>query len=127
MKFIVTITLIIIFGSLLTFTNMPWWSIAIVSSAVAFQTRMTATASFFAGFLAVLLLWGTHAYFINSGNDGVLLAKISELLKMGTITIWAIMLLIGGLLGGFSATTGVFLRAVALGDTGNSNSRRRRR
>ena len=127
MKFIVTIALIIIFGSLLTFTNMPWWSIAIVSSAVAFQTRTTATASFFAGFLAVLLLWGAHAYFINSANDGALLAKISELLKMGTTTIWAIMLLIGGLLGGFSATTGVFLRAVALGDAASSNSRRRRR
>jgi hypothetical protein len=46
---------------------------------------------------------------------------------MGTTTIWAIMLLIGGLLGGFSATTGVFLRAVALGDAASSNSRRRRR
>lgn len=127
MKFILTIALILVFGIALSFTNMPWWTIAIVSSAVAFQTRTTATAGFFAGFLAVLLLWGAHAYFINSANDGALLAKISELLKMGTTTIWAIMLLIGGLLGGFSATTGVFLRAVALGDAASSNSRRRRR
>jgi hypothetical protein len=127
MKFILTLSLIILIGVGLTFLPMPWWTIALVSSAVAFQTRLGATASFFAGFLAVVLLWATQAYFINSANDGILLAKISELLKMGTGTIWTIMLLIGGLIGGFGATTGVFLRALVMGDVAAANGRRRRR
>lgn len=127
MKFILTILLIAFLGAGLTFLPLSWWAIALVSGAVAFQMRLTALSSFLAGFLAVVLLWAAQAYFINVANNGILLAKISELLKMGNTTIWAIMLLIGGLVGGFSAMTGLFLRVVLLDDVAAGNSRRRRR
>lgn len=127
MKFILSIILIIAFSfGLMYFLPLPWWSPAIVAALVGVQLRLSAFSSFLAGFLAGGLLWFGHASLINSANDGLLLGKISAVLKMSTTILWGAVFVLGALLSGFGAMTGSLFRTAFIGDFA-TNSRRRRR
>jgi hypothetical protein len=108
------------------FLPLPWWSPVIVAIIVGVQLRLSAFSSFAAGFLAGGLLWFGHAYFINSGNGGLLLGKISALLQMSTTVLWLAVFVLGALLSGFGAMTGSLFRTAFIGDSGSTTRRRRR-
>ncbi len=112
MKFIVAIIL----TALLAFISglfLPWWGIAITSLLVAVIIHQKAGKAFLSGLLGVLLLWAGLAWWIDVKNNSVLSEKIATVLPLGGNAIALILVtgLIGGLVAGFAAMSGSFLRA----------------
>lgn len=112
MKFIIAIVL----TALLAFVSglfLPWWGIAITSLLVAVIIHQKAGKAFLAGLLGVLLLWAALAWWIDSKNNGVLSKKIANVLPLGGNSLVLIFVtgLIGGLVAGFAAMSGSYLRA----------------
>jgi len=112
MKFIVAIIL----TALLAFISglfLPWWGVAITSLLVAVIIHQKAGKAFLSGLLGVLLLWTGLAWWIDTKNNSVLSTKIASVLPLGGNAIALILVtgLIGGLVAGFAAMSGSFLRA----------------
>jgi hypothetical protein len=114
MKFLVATLL----SALLAFISglfLPWWGIAVTSLLVALLVHQKAGKAFLAGFLGVFLLWAGLAYWIDMKNNGVLSKKIASVLPLGGNAILLILVtgFIGGLVAGFAAMSGSFLRSSA--------------
>ena len=114
MKFITAIIL----TALLAFISglfLPWWGIAVTSLLVALLVHQKAGKAFLAGFLGVFLLWAALAWWIDMKNNGVLSIKIASVLPLEGNSIFLILLtgLVGGLVAGFAAMSGSFLRSSA--------------
>ncbi len=112
MKFFVAILL----TALLAFISglfLPWWGMAITSLLVAVIIHQKAGKAFFSGFLGVLILWAGLAWWIDMKNNGVLSKKIAAVLPLGGNAMLLILVtgIIGGLVAGFAAMTGSYLRA----------------
>jgi len=113
MKFLIA-TILTALLSFITGIYIPiWWSFAIVALLVALLVHQKAGKAFFAGFLGLFLLWGILAFWIDMKNDGILSSKIAALLPLGgsalTLTLFTAM--IGGLVAGFAALSGSYLRS----------------
>ncbi|MCP9750886.1 hypothetical protein [Ferruginibacter sp. HRS2-29] len=111
MKFLLSILLI----ALLSFAAalyMPWWTIAVAAFIVALVFNMSGGKSFLAGFLAIFLLWSVMSFLISSNNGHLLAHKVSLLILSVDNPYYLILAtgLIGGLVAGFAALTGSFLR-----------------
>lgn len=111
MKFLVAIVL----TALLAFISglfLPWWGIAITSLLVAVLIHQKAGKAFLSGLLGVMLLWAGLAWWIDMKNNGVLSKKIASVLPLGGNAMLLILVtgLLGGLVGGFAAMTGSYLR-----------------
>ena len=111
MKFLVAIIL----TALLAFIGglfLPWWNIAIVALLIAVLLNQNAGKSFLAGFLGLFLLWGVLAWWINMKNEGILASKIASVLPLGGSAFVLIIVtgIIGGLVAGFAAMSGSYLR-----------------
>ena len=91
-----------------------WWAGAVVAFLyTAFKKEMTAKEAFAVGTSAGLIAWATYAGILNAANSGLLASKISIALSKGALSnanLIEITGLIGGLLCGFGAMTGVYLR-----------------
>ncbi len=114
MKFLVAIIL----TALLAFISglfLPWWGIAVTSLLVAIIIHQKAGKAFVSGLLGVVLLWTGLALWMDIKNNGVLSAKIASVLPLGGNSILLILVtgLVGGLVAGFAAMSGSFLRASA--------------
>lgn len=106
----------IILTALLSFISglfLPWWSIALASLFVALLVHQGSGKAFLSGFLGVLLLWGGLAWWIDMKNDGVLSKKIASVLPLGGNTILLILVtgIVGGIVAGFAAMSGSYLRS----------------
>ena len=111
MKFLISLILI----ALLSFAAclyLPWWSIAVAAFIVAVVIPQHPGKAFLAGFLALFFLWGTLSYWISTRNENILAHKLSVLiLKMDNpFVLMLATALIGGLVAGFAALSGSFLR-----------------
>jgi len=111
MKFITSLIL----TALLSFAAclyLPWWSIAPIAFAIAVVIHQKPVKAFFSGFLALFLLWGGLSFWISRANEHILAHKISLLvLKMDNpYLLMGATALIGGLVAGFAALSGSFLR-----------------
>mgnify|MGYP003457238537 CR=1 FL=1 len=112
MKFIVATVL----TALLAFISglfLPWWGIAIAAILVAVLVHQKAGKAFLSGLLGVFLLWAGLAWWIDMKNNGVLSERIANILPLNgnSILLIGVTALVGGLVGGFAAMTGSFLRA----------------
>lgn len=112
MKFITGIIL----TALLAFISglfLPWWGIAITSLLVAVLVHQKAGKAFLSGMLGVFILWAGLAWWIYMKNNGVLSKKIATVLPLGGNSLLLILVtgLIGGLVAGFAAMSGSYLRA----------------
>ena len=112
MKFIVAIIL----TALLAFVGgifLPWWSIAIAGLFVAILINQRSGIAFLSGFLGVFLLWVLLSWWINVKNEGILATKIASVLPLGGSAFILILVtgFIGGLVAGFAALSGSYLRA----------------
>lgn len=103
---------------------LPWWGIGIIAFLVGaflsekrrrrvFAKKQPPARSFLAGFMAVFILWGGMAFYLNAQNSGFLAEKVSQLITdsppfPGPILLVLGTALIGGTLGGLSALTGNF-------------------
>lgn len=90
---------------------LPWWTVAISALVVAFVVKQKPFYSWLSGFLGIGLLWILLAVVRNAGNDGVLAKKIADLFSLGGSAMALIFVtgLVGALVGGLGALTGVFL------------------
>lgn len=111
MKFIASIilTALLSFAACLYF---PWWSIAVVAFVVIALIPQSPGKSFFAGFVALFLLWFGLSFWISNNNDHILAHKVSLLiLKVDNpYLLILVTALIGALVAGLAATTAGFLR-----------------
>ncbi|MBK9380364.1 MAG: hypothetical protein IPN39_03465 [Chitinophagaceae bacterium] len=116
MKFITAIiltALLAFISGLLSFS--PWWGFAVTSLFVALLVHQKAGKAFLAGFLGLFLLWGGLAWWIDMKNNGVLSQKIASVLPLGGNSILLIVVtgVAGGLVAGFAAMSGSYLRSSA--------------
>ena len=112
MKFIVATVL----TAILAFISglfLPWWGIAIAAILVAVLVHQKAGKAFLSGLLGVFLLWAGLAWWIDMKNNSVLSERIATILPLNgnSILLIGVTALVGGLVGGFAAMTGSFLRA----------------
>jgi FtsH-binding integral membrane protein len=94
------------------YSTLPWWSFAITSLLVALAVHQKPGKSFLSGFLGLFLLWAVLAFIKDSANEHVLSAKVAQLLLKNSSSIAIILLtgIVGGLVSGFAALTGSYLR-----------------
>ena len=116
MKFL-TATILTAILAFISGLFLPWWGIAITSLLVAVLVHQKAGKAFLSGLLGVFLLWVGLAWWIDMKNNGILSKKIATILPLGGNTILLILVtgLIGGLIAGFAAISGSFLRATPKG------------
>ena len=90
-----------------------WWFFAVVAFLVAVLIHQRGYKAFFAGFLALFILWFVLAFWMDLANEGVLSVKIASILGLDG-SKWMLMLVtafIGGLVAGFAALSGSYLRS----------------
>lgn len=112
MKFIVSILL----TALLSFViclYFDWWTIAIAAFVVAVCIRQQPKKAFFTGFIALFLLWGGLAWFIDIANEHIMSRRLSAVLPLGGSSFLMIFVtaLIGALVAGAASLAGSYLRA----------------
>ena len=111
MKFIISLilTALLSFGACL---YLPWWSIAIAAFIVAALIPQKPGKAFLAAFVALFLLWGAFSFWLSNNNEHLLAHKVSVLiLKMDSPYLLILATaLIGGLVAGFAALSGAYLR-----------------
>lgn len=112
MKYIVSI----LFTALLAFVLglwLDWWSIAIAAFVIGLLVHQRAGKSFSAGFVGIFLLWGLMAWWYDYRNQSILSKKIAEILPLSGSSILLILLtaVIGGIVAGFAAMSGSYLRS----------------
>lgn len=92
--------------------NLPWWLFAITSLIVAVCIHQRPGKAFLAGFLGLFLLWGVLCFMKDAANDHILATKVAGILPLGGsyIVIILVTALVGGLVSGFAAMSGSYLR-----------------
>lgn len=111
MKLLLSIALIAIF-SWIAGVFLPWWSIALVAFLVGLLFIYSLWRSFLAGFIAIFILWGLLALWIDIKNESILSHKIAQIFPLGGSSFLMILVtaFIGGLVGGFAAMAGSALK-----------------
>lgn len=111
MKYIVALLLTIVLAFALSL-YLPWYAIAIAGFLVTLIIPQSAFKSFTVGFVGIFILWASLSVVINSGNQNLLLSKISQLLpfKGETILLIIVGAMIGAIVGGVAGLTGHYTR-----------------
>ncbi len=111
MKFI-TATILTALLSFISGLFLPWWGIGIVALLIGLLVRQKAGLSLLSGFLGVFILWAGLAWWIDMKNNSVLSERIAHVLPLGGNSILLILVtgFVGGLVAGFAALTGAYLR-----------------
>ncbi len=114
MKFITAIILTALTGfiaGILSFS--PWWGFAITSFLVALLVHQKGGKAFLSGFLGIFLLWAGLAWWMDMKNNGILSHKIAQILPLNGNSLLLILItgVVGGLVAGFAAMSGSYLRA----------------
>lgn len=91
---------------------LPWWVVAIAAFLAALFVGKTPTQSFLSGFAAIFIGWTVLALFKSIPNDHILASRVVKLFPLPDNWIWLLALtaLIGGIVGGMSALSGVLLK-----------------
>jgi len=113
MKFIIAIILTALLSFTIgLFTILPWYSFMVGVAAVAWGIHQKPSKAFLSGFIALFSLWLLLAFLKDNGNNHILATKVAYILPLqgSYVLLLLITALIGGLLGGFAALTGSFLR-----------------
>jgi hypothetical protein len=111
MKFII-VTLLIAMLSFCSGLFLPWWGFALAAFAVSALIPQRPADAFLSGFLALFLLWGGLAWFLDAANNSILSKKIAMILPLGGSS-WLLILvtaLVGALVGGGAALSAGYLR-----------------
>lgn len=113
MKFIVSLLLIVLL-SFIAGLYMEWWSIAVVAFVVTAFIHQKPGRAFLTGFLALFLLWGGLAWWIDVKNESVLSHKLAAVIGLGSSSFLLILItaLIGALVAGLGAVSGSYLRKI---------------
>jgi hypothetical protein len=108
MLFIVIALLVFITQSLFY----HWWLIIIDAFVGALLLGKNGWQAFISGFLGVGLIWAGQAFYLNNQNEDLLANKIADLFFLpNSLALLGVTVLLGGLVGGFSALSGYSIRA----------------
>ena len=90
-----------------------WWVIAVAAFLIALLVHQKAGKAFFSGFLAIFILWGALAWWMDMKNESMLSKKIAEVLPLGGNSFLLILVtaFVGALVAGFGAMSGSYLRS----------------
>jgi len=103
--------LIILILSLISGFFLPWWMVAIIAFLAALFLGKTSGRSFWSGFGGVFIVWTILALLKTIPNDNMLAKRVTQLFQLPNwILILLISALIGGLVGGMSALSGVLVK-----------------
>ncbi len=92
-------------------TMLPWWSVVIASFSISFIISTKGSSSFAGGFLGVGLLWFILAAVTDFQTDSILTNRVAGIFSLpNNFLLILITSVIGGLIGGFGALTGMQLR-----------------
>jgi hypothetical protein len=105
MKFLYQ-TIATVIGCLAVQYFLPWWTIALVAFGFGYFFNNKGSISFLAGFVGVGILWLIMAYTIDASTHSILTEKINKLFPLN---VFVMMVLVGGLVGGFAALTGALM------------------
>ena len=94
------------------FTTLPWYSFVFCTLAVAVAIHQKPFKAFATGFIALFVLWCILAILKDVANEHILSTKVARILplKGNYVLLIIITAFAGGLLGGFGALTGSYLR-----------------
>jgi hypothetical protein len=102
--------IIFILGVLVHFTA-PWWVIAILVFAATAVWGKTPKRSFWSAFAAIGLLWLAVALMKSIPNQHLLAGKVANMFYLPHWTLLLLLTgLIGGLVAGMSALSGLYVR-----------------
>jgi hypothetical protein len=112
MKFITSIVL----TALLAFAGglwLDWWVIAIAAFVTALLVHQRAPKAFLSGAIGGFLLWALLALWFDTANGSLLSKKIAAILPLGGSSFLLIIVtgVVAGLVAGFGALSGSYLRA----------------
>ena len=108
MLFIIIFVLTLIAGFIT-----PWWAAAIIAFVSALYAGKKPGQAFWSGFLGVFIVWVMLILFKTIPNNHILASRVATLFYMPHWTILLfITALIGGLVGGMSAMSGVLVKKV---------------
>jgi uncharacterized membrane protein YhaH (DUF805 family) len=103
--------LIILILSFASAYFLPWWMISVIAFAAAFFMGKTLGQSFWSGFGGVFIAWTIMALIKSIPNDNILATRAAHLFQLPNwILILLITALIGGLVGGMSALSGIVVK-----------------
>lgn len=114
MKFIIAILLTVLLAfiaGILSFS--PWWGFAIAAFIIALLVHQKAGKAFLSGFLGLFILWAGLAWWLDMKNNSVLSQKIANVLPLNGNSILLILItgIVAGLVAGFAAMSGSYLRS----------------
>ncbi len=122
--------ILILLASLVCQLFLPWWIIAPIAFGLAFWKSASGRQAFLAGFAAIFALWFIAAYLPHYRNEGILTAKVAQLLGLpaqsrfrqinlpASFIVLIATALIGGLVGGLAAWSGFFWKQALSGSQG---------
>src|ERR1700758_2328451 len=95
----------------------PWWIVAIAAFLAALLIGKSSGQSFWSGFAAVFVAWAILALIKSIPNDHILANRVVQLFPLPHSWIWVLLVtaLIGGLVGGMGALSGVLLKKATAG------------
>jgi len=104
--------LIILILSFVSSYFLPWWVVAIAAFLAAFFIGKRSGQSFWSGFAAVFVVWMVLALFKSIPNDHILANRVIYLfpLPKSWVSLLLVTALIGGLVGGMGALSGVLIK-----------------
>ena len=101
--------LILVLAYLSSFV-VPFWGVAVAGFIGSLVVRSSHWSSFLLGFLAVFILWGVMALYIDTETASILTDRVSALLSVQKYLLILITALIGGLTAGLGSWSGSVLR-----------------
>lgn len=104
---------IILLLSIISAYILPWWAACIIAFGAAVLLGKTSKQAFWSGFAGLGLAWLALALLKNFPNEHILATRVAHLFQLPH---WSLLLLvtvlIGGLVGGMSALSGLLVKKV---------------
>jgi hypothetical protein len=104
--------LIILILSFVSSYFLPWWVAALIAFLAALFIGKTSGRSFWSGFGAIVVLWVLLALLKSIPNDNILASRVIQLFPLphNWILLLLITALIGGVVGGLAALSGMLTK-----------------
>lgn len=91
----------------------PFWGVAIAGFIGSITVRSTHISSFLIGFIAVFILWGLMAFYVDIQTSSILTDRISQLFSLDPPFLILITGVLGGITAGLGSWAGSMLRGGA--------------
>lgn len=90
----------------------PWWTVALAPLLILiWKPTGTSLSAFLVGFAAIALLWLGYGFYLHLGSEGAMSNRIAQIFSLPNgLLLLVITALVGGLVGGFAALSGFFIR-----------------